>query len=36
LIDLTPDDLIQRLKDGKVYVPHQAARRPSLLHTLAI
>ena len=26
LIDLTPDDLIQRLKDGKVYVPHQAAR----------
>ena len=26
LIDLTPDDLIQRLKDGKVYVPHQAER----------
>ncbi len=24
LIDLTPEDLIQRLKDGKVYVPHQA------------
>ncbi|MEA2744428.1 MAG: two-component system, OmpR family, sensor histidine kinase KdpD, partial [Acetobacteraceae bacterium] len=24
LIDLTPDDLIQRLKDGKVYVPTQA------------
>ncbi len=24
LIDLTPDDLIQRLKDGKVYVRHQA------------
>src|ERR1700746_311069 len=23
LIDLTPDDLIQRLKDGKAYVPHQ-------------
>jgi two-component system sensor histidine kinase KdpD len=26
LIDLTPDDLIQRLKDGKVYVPAQAER----------
>ena len=26
LIDLTPDDLVQRLKDGKVYVPHQAER----------
>jgi two-component system sensor histidine kinase KdpD len=26
LIDLTPDDLIQRLKEGKVYVPHQAER----------
>src|SRR6202012_1480324 len=26
LIDLTPDDLIQRLKDGKVYVPKQAPR----------
>ena len=26
LIDLTPDDLIQRLKDGKVYVAHQAER----------
>src|SRR5437660_1643976 len=26
LIDLTPDDLIQRLKEGKVYVPQQAAR----------
>src|SRR5216683_2617772 len=24
LIDLTPDDLIQRLKEGKVYVPQQA------------
>jgi two-component system sensor histidine kinase KdpD len=24
LVDLTPDDLIQRLKDGKVYVPKQA------------
>jgi two-component system sensor histidine kinase KdpD len=26
LIDLTPQDLIQRLRDGKVYVPHQAER----------
>jgi len=26
LVDLTPEDLIQRLKDGKVYVPHQAER----------
>jgi two-component system, OmpR family, sensor histidine kinase KdpD len=26
LIDLTPDDLIQRLKEGKVYVPEQARR----------
>ncbi len=26
LIDLTPDDLIQRLRDGKVYVPPQAER----------
>src|ERR1700754_350458 len=26
LIDLTPDDLIARLKDGKVYVPKQAER----------
>lgn len=26
LIDLTPDDLIERLKDGKVYVPRQAER----------
>src|ERR1700710_92584 len=26
LIDLTPEDLIQRLKDGKVYVPSQAER----------
>ena len=25
LIDLPPDDLLQRLKDGKVYVPEQAA-----------
>ena len=26
VIDLTPDDLIQRLKEGKVYVPEQAER----------
>jgi two-component system sensor histidine kinase KdpD len=26
LIDLTPEDLIQRLKDGKVYIPEQAER----------
>jgi two-component system sensor histidine kinase KdpD len=26
LVDLTPDDLIQRLKQGKVYVPRQAER----------
>src|SRR5689334_6731376 len=26
LIDLTPDDLIQRLKEGKVYIPKQAER----------
>ncbi len=26
LIDLAPDELLQRLKDGKVYVPEQAAR----------
>ncbi len=26
VIDLTPQDLIQRLNDGKVYVPHQAER----------
>ena len=26
LIDLTPEALIQRLHEGKVYVPHQAAR----------
>ncbi|TAK97915.1 MAG: sensor histidine kinase KdpD [Rhodospirillaceae bacterium] len=26
VIDLTPEDLIQRLKDGKVYVAHQAER----------
>ena len=26
LVDLTPDDLIARLKDGKIYVPKQAER----------
>jgi two-component system sensor histidine kinase KdpD len=26
LVDLTPDDLIQRLREGKVYVPQQAER----------
>ena len=26
LVDITPDDLIQRLREGKVYVPKQAAR----------
>jgi two-component system sensor histidine kinase KdpD len=26
LIDLAPDELLQRLKEGKVYVPEQAAR----------
>jgi two-component system, OmpR family, sensor histidine kinase KdpD len=26
IIDLAPDELIQRLKEGKVYVPHQADR----------
>ena len=26
MVDLTPDDLIQRLKEGKVYVPRQAER----------
>jgi two-component system sensor histidine kinase KdpD len=26
LIDLSPDDLLQRLQEGKVYVPQQAAR----------
>jgi two-component system sensor histidine kinase KdpD len=26
LIDLTPDDLLQRLKEGKVYMPQQAER----------
>jgi two-component system sensor histidine kinase KdpD len=26
LVDLTPDDLIQRLEEGKVYIPNQAKR----------
>ncbi|MGB7602037.1 MAG: sensor histidine kinase KdpD, partial [Candidatus Sulfotelmatobacter sp.] len=26
LVDLTPDDLIQRMREGKVYVPRQAER----------
>ncbi len=26
LVDLTPDDLIQRLREGKVYLPHHAER----------
>ena len=26
LVDLTPDELLQRLKEGKVYVPDQALR----------
>jgi two-component system sensor histidine kinase KdpD len=26
LVDLTPDDLIQRLKEGKIYIPQQAER----------
>ncbi|MGZ8416023.1 MAG: DUF4118 domain-containing protein [Methyloceanibacter sp.] len=26
LVDITPDDLLQRLREGKVYVPKQAAR----------
>src|SRR5579863_1300793 len=26
VVDLAPDDLIQRLQEGKVYVPHQAER----------
>ena len=40
LVDLTPDELIERLKDGKVYLPENAARaidnffRPSNLTAL--
>jgi len=33
LVDLTPDDLIQRLKEGKVYVPKQAEQ--ALAHFFA-
>ena len=33
LVDLTPDDLIQRLKEGKVYVPKQAERALTLFLT---
>ncbi len=29
VIDLAPDDLIQRLREGKVYIPHQAERAVS-------
>jgi two-component system sensor histidine kinase KdpD len=25
-VDLTPDELLQRMKEGKVYLPHQAER----------
>ena len=31
VIDLAPDELIQRLQEGKVYVPHQAERRSPAL-----
>ena len=34
LVDITPDDLIQRLREGKVYVPKQAHR--ALEHFLGI
>ena len=30
LVDLTPDDLIQRLKEGKVYVPSRPSARSSI------
>ena len=30
LVDLPPDELIERLKDGKVYVPHAAPRAGGL------
>ena len=36
LIDLTPDDLIQRLKEGKVYVPKQAERALDIISRPAI
>ena len=28
LVDLTPDELLRRLKEGKVYLPQQAERHP--------
>ena len=31
LIDLPPDDLLQRLKDGKVYVPEQIQHAASTI-----
>ena len=36
LIDLTPDDLIQRLKEGKVYVPSRPSARWSIISRRAI
>ena len=36
LIDLTPDDLIQRLKEGKVYVPNRRSARSSIISRRAI
>ena len=36
LIDLAPDELLQRLKDGKVYVPEQAAARSTSSFARAI
>ena len=30
LVDLPPDDLLQRMKEGKVYFPEQAARANSM------
>ena len=31
LVDLPPDDLIERLREGKVYVPDQASRATKFL-----
>ena len=36
LVDLTPDDLIQRLKEGKVYVPQNADGQSSTISSRAI
>ena len=36
LVDLTPDDLIQRLKEGKVYVPNRPSARLSIISRPAI